>query len=153
MLWGVSHSEGDAGHSLLRTRRAQRASLDTTVYRVVRWLTLGISKFPSWPQSIRGNSGILTATIQFQYLLDHTVLTFTRPVWLQASGVPGAVRGCLIDPTHCSCTNIREVPSHPSTLLLQYREEYNVGWFWDCQVKGRLHHHSWKSQSSELFWS
>ena len=37
-LWEASH------------QREILASLGTTVYRVVRWLTLGISRFPSWPQ-------------------------------------------------------------------------------------------------------
>ena len=43
LLWEASHSEGVAGCSPLRTRRAQRAFLGTAVYRVSRWLTLGIS--------------------------------------------------------------------------------------------------------------
>ena len=79
-LWEASHSEGDAGHSPLRSRRAQRASLGAAVCRVARGLALGISKFPSWPQSVRGNSGILTATAQSQYFPDCTVLTFTGQV-------------------------------------------------------------------------
>lgn len=49
-LWEASHSEGDAVHNLLQSRRAQRASLRTTIYQVTRWLALVISKFPSWPQ-------------------------------------------------------------------------------------------------------
>jgi len=88
-------------------------------------LTSGISKFPSRPQSICGNSGILTATTQFQYLPECTI---------QAAGVPGAVRECLIGPAHCSCTKARKVPRRPSSLLLQYRQEHNVNSFWDCQV-------------------
>jgi len=37
-LWEASHSEGDAGRSPLRFRRAQRAFLGTTVYKVSRQL-------------------------------------------------------------------------------------------------------------------
>jgi len=48
---------------------------------------------------------------------------------IQAAGVPDAVREYLIVPTHCSGTKTREVPSHPSSLLLQYKQELNVGWF------------------------
>ena len=74
-LWEASHSAGDAGH-----RRSQRASLGTVVYRVVRWFTFGNSEFPSWPQSIWGNSGNLTATVQLQYIPEYTVVTFSRQV-------------------------------------------------------------------------
>jgi len=51
ILWEASHSEEVTGCSLLWTRRPQRAFLGTAVYRVSRWLTLGISNFPSWSQS------------------------------------------------------------------------------------------------------
>ena len=50
-LCETSHSEGDAGHSPLWSKRAQRASLGTTAYQVTRWLTLCVSKFLLWPQS------------------------------------------------------------------------------------------------------
>lgn len=42
--------EGDAGCSLLRARRAQKALLRTAVYRVMNWFALVISQFSSWPQ-------------------------------------------------------------------------------------------------------
>jgi len=80
-LWEATHSKGDAGHSPLWSRRTQSSSVGTTVYRVARWLTSVISKFPSRPQSIWGNSDILAATIKFRYFPDCTVLTFTRQVW------------------------------------------------------------------------
>ena len=50
----------------------------TAVYRVARWLTSVINKSSSWPQSLWGNSGILTAVIQFQYFPECTVLTCSR---------------------------------------------------------------------------
>jgi len=116
VVWEVSHSEGDAGCSPLQSRIAQRAWLGTDVYRVTRWSTLGISKFPSWPQSMWGSSDS-----------SHTIPVLPRMSSsdtyqagkVQAAGVPGAGRGCLIDPTHCACTKTRKVPSRPSSLLLQ----------------------------------
>ena len=110
-LWEVSHSEGDAEHSPLRSRRAQRASLGTTVHRVSRWLALGISKSPSWPQSVLYISGILTVTVQFPYFPDCTVLTFTRRVWPQqqefqvwSASAWWAQLTALVMPATCSCS-------------------------------------------------
>jgi len=37
-------------------------------------------------------------------------------VQLQASGVSGAVRECLLSPTHCSCTKTRKVPSRHNSM-------------------------------------
>jgi len=37
---------------------------------------------------------------------------------MRAAGIPGAVRECLIIPAHGSCTNTKEVPGHPGSLLL-----------------------------------
>jgi len=51
ILWEASQSEGVTVCSPLWTRRAQRACFGTIVYRVSRWLTLGISNCPSWSQS------------------------------------------------------------------------------------------------------
>jgi len=48
---------------------------------------------------VLGDSGVLAATVQFQYFPDCTVLASTR----LAAAVPGRVRECLILPTHCSC--------------------------------------------------
>jgi len=64
----ASHSEGDAGRSPLRSRRAQRASLRTAVYGVTRRLALVISKFPSWPQSRVVRYRSTWVTIQVRYV-------------------------------------------------------------------------------------
>jgi len=82
-----------------------------------------------------------TAATQFQYYPECRDLIFTRRVQLQAPGDSGVVRERLMDPTHCSCTKARKVSSSPnsmhiSQLFLQYKQDYNVGWFWDCQVWG-----------------
>jgi len=113
-LWETSHSEGDTEHSPLQSRRAQRALPGTAVYWVTRWLTLVISKFPSWPQSVGGNSGISATTAQFWCSLDCAVLAFIKTV----AGVPGTVRGCPTVPTRCFCTKARKTMSCPSSLLL-----------------------------------
>ena len=88
-LWEVSHSEGGAWRSPLRSRRAQRASLGTAVYRVVTWLTLGISKFPPWPQSGLVITGILEIPI---------TLVPIHPSYDPGRICPKAVRGWLIIP-------------------------------------------------------
>jgi len=57
-----------------------------------------------------------TATIQFQYYPECAVLTFTRQVRLQASGVSGAITEHLIGPAHCSCSRTRKMSSHPDSM-------------------------------------
>jgi len=59
---------------------------------------------------------IQTATIQFQYHPERTVLTFARRVRLQAAGDADGVREHLISPTHCSCAKTRKVPSRPDSM-------------------------------------
>lgn len=48
-LWQASLSEGDAGHSLLWSRRAQQVSLGIAMYRVTISLT-SVSEFSLWPR-------------------------------------------------------------------------------------------------------
>ena len=67
-IWDYVSSEryftqGDAVRSPLWSRRAQRVSLKTAVHRVARWLTLVISKFPSWLQSRLVITGILKISV------------------------------------------------------------------------------------------
>jgi len=117
-LWEVSGSEGAAGLSLLRSRRLQRASLGTAVYRVVRWFTLVIIKIPSSAQFAWGNSGILPTTTQFQCSSDSSS-DICQVGMTQAVAIPGAVRECPIIPTNCSCTKTRKVSSRPKSVLFQ----------------------------------
>jgi len=82
------HSEGDAGHSPLRARRAQRALLGTAVYGI-SWdhgmIDLSISNFPSWSQSTGCRQQLYNSSTSQN-------VQFCRRVRLQASGVSGAVR-------------------------------------------------------------
>ena len=109
LLWEASHSEGLTGCCPLRTRMAQRAFLGTTVCRVSGWLTLGNSNFPFWWQSAWCRQQLYNSS-------STQNVQFSKQVWLQASGVPGAVRERLIGPTHYSCTKTRKVPSHPNSM-------------------------------------
>ena len=59
-----------------------------------------------------------------QVTSNFRVLTFTRQVRLQAPGVAGVVRECLIGPAHCSCTKTRRLPSRPD-LLLSFKGKKN----------------------------
>ena len=110
----ASHAEGDAECGPLRSGRAQRASVRTTVCKVVRWLTLGISKFPSWPQSGSAVTGILKITdpvarmeiywclksiILWPYKQNAQVRHLTSPGPQRSASSISLWMGCLSEPS------------------------------------------------------
>ena len=99
----MSNSGADAGHSLLQSGRAQRASLKTAVYRVMRWLALVISKYPSWLQWVI--TGILEIPI--------TLVPF-HSGYGTGKGCSRAIRGWLIIPALVS--HLGQATGAPGTV-------------------------------------
>jgi len=137
------------GHSLQRTRRAQRAFVSTAVYRASRWLTLGISNFPSWSQSAwcrqQLHNSSTTQNVQFCSGCDSRQQEFqvrSGSAWsAQLSALVQRQGKCQVVPIRCTPANYSCSASNNTVLTGSGIAR--------CVCGGVLHHHKcpWKQFS------
>jgi len=132
----VSYSEGVTGHSPLRTRRPQRAFLGTAVYSVSRRLISVISNFPSWcnPPDTDSSYTIPVLPRMYRSAIFQAGVTPRIRRFGCGQGAPDQPHSLLLYKDEESAKS-SQFSAHQLTIL-EREQEYNVNWFWDCQVCG-----------------
>jgi len=159
LLWEASHSEGVTGRSPLQTSRAQRAFLGTAVYKVSRWLTLGVSNFLSWSQSTWCRQQLYdsstTQNVQFWHLPGECnsrregIQVWSGSACLaQLTALVQRQGKCRVVPIHCTPANY-SCSASSNTMLAGSGITM-------CERQG-LHHHtvkggSWHITASLYVW-